>query len=168
MCTYFNALATNLSEIQKDCNEEIKSTVDNINAIAQKIALLNKEVNRIEVNGGKANELRDERANLIDELSSIVNVEVIENEVINSNGANLGGTNYTVVINGQVLVEGNDYQKLMCVSKNMPITFVILMDFTFTGKTAMEQKEIHLQQQQEHLWNLKGLLQFVMEITMKD
>ena len=117
LCTYFNALATNLSEIQKDCNEEIKSTVDNINAIAQKIALLNKEVNRIEVNGGKANELRDERANLIDELSSIVNVEVIENEVINSNGANLGGTNYTVVIIGQVLVEGNDYQKLMCVSE---------------------------------------------------
>ena len=42
-------------------NDEIKSTVDNINSIAQKIALLNKQINTIEIAGGKANDLRDSR-----------------------------------------------------------------------------------------------------------
>ena len=39
-----------------------------VNAIGEKIALLNKEINQIEVRGGYANELRDERAMLLDEL----------------------------------------------------------------------------------------------------
>jgi flagellar hook-associated protein 1 FlgK len=118
LCTYFNSLSTGLSAIQKDCNEEIKSQVQNVNAIGEKIALLNKEINSIEVRGGYANELRDERANLLDELSSIVSVETKEVEVQNTYGDNLGGTNFTVIINGQVLVDGNDYRQLECVSQD--------------------------------------------------
>ena len=116
LCTYFNALSQNLTELQEDCNEEIKSTVSNINSISQKVAMLNKEINMIEVRGGHANELRDQRANLIDELSSIVSVETQEFMVHNSNGQDLGGTNYRVMINGQMLVDGNDYRTLECVS----------------------------------------------------
>ncbi len=116
LCTYFNALSQNLTELQEDCNEEIKSTVSNINSISQKVAMLNKEINMIEVRGGHANELRDQRANLIDELSSIVSVETQEFAVHNSNGQDLGGTNYRVMINGQMLVDGNDYRTLECVS----------------------------------------------------
>ncbi|MDY3274355.1 MAG: flagellar hook-associated protein FlgK [Agathobacter sp.] len=116
LCTYFNALSQNLTELQEDCNEEIKSTVSNINSISQKVAMLNKEINMIEVRGGHANELRDQRANLIDELSSIVSVETQEFVVHNSNGQDLGGTNYRVMINGQMLVDGNDYRTLECVS----------------------------------------------------
>ncbi len=115
-CTYFNAMAQSLSDVQEDCNEEIKTTVENINAISKKLALLNKEINNIEVNGGFANELRDQRANLIDELSSIVHVETTEYEIENTYGDNLGGTNYTVIINGQVLVDGNEYRELEWVS----------------------------------------------------
>ncbi len=116
LCTYFNALSQNLTELQEDCNEEIKSTVSNINSISQKVAMLNKEINMIEVRGGHANELRDQRANLIDELSSIASVETQEFVVHNSNGQDLGGTNYRVMINGQMLVDGNDYRTLECVS----------------------------------------------------
>lgn len=116
LCTYFNALSISLKELQDDCNEEIKSTVSNINSMSEKIAMLNKEINMIEVRGGHANELRDQRAVLIDELSGIVSVETQEFEVHNSYGQNLGGTNYRVIINGQVLVDGNDYRTLECVS----------------------------------------------------
>ncbi len=112
LCTYFNSISTSLSEMQQEINDEIKTQTEEINSIAEKIALLNKEINSIEVNGGYANELRDERALLIDELSEIVSVEVIETEVVNSNGDNLGGTNYIVKINGQVLVDGKDYRLL--------------------------------------------------------
>lgn len=116
LCTYFNAISNSLTEIQDDCNEEIKSSVEEINSIAKKISLLNKEINGIEVTGGYANELRDERANLLDRLSSIVSVETNEYEIQNTYGENLGGTNFTVMINGQVLVDGNDYRQLECVS----------------------------------------------------
>ncbi len=119
MCTYFNNLSSSLQDIQKDCNEEIKNSVNNINAIAEKIALLNKEINQVETGtGAQASNLRDERANLIDELSQIVSVEANEYEIKNSNDPNnyLGGTNYRVIINGQLLVDGIYYNSLECVA----------------------------------------------------
>lgn len=56
--TYFNSVSIGLNQIQTDANLEVKSTVDNINAIAQKIALLNNQINVIEMQGGHANELQ--------------------------------------------------------------------------------------------------------------
>lgn len=116
LCTYFNAVSDSLTELQKDTNEEILNDTSEINSISQKIALLNREVNRLELNGGYANELRDERALLLDQLSALVNVETHEYEVANTYGENLGGTNFRVIINGQILVDGNEYRQLECVS----------------------------------------------------
>ncbi len=117
LCTYFNALATELQSTQTDVNEEILNATENINAISKKIALLNKEINKLEIHGGYANELRDERALLLDELSTVVSVESQEYEVANTYGENLGGTNFRVMINGQILVDGNEYRTLTCVSE---------------------------------------------------
>ncbi len=118
LCTYFNSLSDSLSSLQADVNEEIKTTVTNVNAISKKIALLNEKINNVEVRGGYANELRDERANLLDELSKIASVDTREVDIINTYGDNLGGTNFTVTINGQVLVDGSDYRTLDCVSQD--------------------------------------------------
>lgn len=111
---YFNSVATQLSKMQSDVNDEIKSTVDEVNATAQKIALLNKQINAIEIQGGYANELRDQRALLVDSLSKIVPVEVEENQVSNSNYADMetGATNYRIKINGQTLVDTYEYHEL--------------------------------------------------------
>lgn len=117
-CTYFNSVSDSLREIQKDCNEEIASTVSNINSIAEKIALINKEINKLEGKGGYANELRDERAVLLDELSAIVSVDTDEYPIKNTYGEDLGGTNFTVMINGQLIVDGNDYRQLECISSD--------------------------------------------------
>ena len=116
LCNYFNDMYDSLKKMQEDANEEIKSTTDQINSISEKLAILNKQINNYEIRGGNANELRDQRANLIDELSTIVDVEVKEYEVTNSNGEPLGGTNYRIYINGQVLVNGNEYRTLDCLS----------------------------------------------------
>lgn len=114
--TFFNATYQGLAEIQNNANEEIKSTVANINAIAEKIANLNKQINVIEVQGGYANELRDQRALLIDELSTIVPTEVSEVPVKNSNYPEMetGANYYTVKIGGQILVDSYDYETLVC------------------------------------------------------
>lgn len=119
LMTYFNSTATQLQELQGTVNDEIKSTVDNINSIAQKIALMNKQINVIEMQGGQANDLRDSRALLIDELSQIVSVEVNEDKVVNSNYPNMdtGATTYSVKINGQLLVDDYEYNTLSTVSR---------------------------------------------------
>ncbi len=121
--TYFNSVSTGLSEIQSSTNDEIKSTVANINAIAEKIAILNKQINVIEVQGGYANELRDERALLIDELSEIVPTECTESAVTNTNNPDMetGGTYFVVKIGGQTLVDTYDYNTLDCVARDYKV-----------------------------------------------
>lgn len=112
---YFNSVSMGLQSIQTDANLEVLSSVNNINAIAEKIALVNNQINVIEMQGGYANELRDQRALLIDELSAIVPVEVKETQVLNTNDEYYTGcTEYTVKINGQILVNTREYRTLEC------------------------------------------------------
>lgn len=119
LCSYFNTVANGLMSIQEDVNEQIGTTVDTINSIAQKIALLNNQINDVEVNGSYANDMRDQRALLVDQLSTIVAVEVKETKVVNTNYPEMytGATNYTVKINGLELVDGDQYRQLECVAR---------------------------------------------------
>ena len=117
---YFNGMAGNLEKVQKDINQEIKLKVDQINSLAGEIASLNKQINTIELAGTKANELRDRRTLLIDELSKIVDVEVKETPIIDANNENreTGANRYLVKIaGGQMLVDGSDYNGLECVAR---------------------------------------------------
>lgn len=103
---YFNTLSTNLTNIQKDSNEEVKNQVGEINTIAQNISSLNKQINQIEANKGSANDLRDKRNNLVDQLSKIVNIEISESDMGN------GLSTYEVKINQQVLVDNYNFNAL--------------------------------------------------------
>ena len=64
-----------------DANAEIKNKTDEINSIAAQVTNLNKQINIIEMTGITANELRDERSLLIDQLSLAVDVEVKETPI---------------------------------------------------------------------------------------
>jgi len=110
---YFNSLSTNLKKIQEECNFEIRNMVEKINSIAQQIAALTKQINTLEVSGGTANDLRDQRNLLVDELSQIANVTVTEKVV----GAGIGVTSYIVKIDGQTLVDTAEYNKLVVVPR---------------------------------------------------
>lgn len=119
LCRYFSSTSTQLTELQKGVNDEIKAQVDDINAIASKIATLSKQINVLEVSGSNANELRDERAALVDKLSEIVTVEVVEDDVIDPNYPDLdtGLTRFLVKLNGQSLVNTDEYNKLTVVAR---------------------------------------------------
>lgn len=119
LCSYFNTVANGLKSIQEDLNEQINSTVDMINSTAQKIALLNDQINDVEVNGSYANDMRDQRALLVDQLSEMVAVDVEEIKVVNSNYPEMytGATNYVLKINGLTIVDGNEYRQLECVAR---------------------------------------------------
>ena len=118
---YFNSMSANMSQVQKDVNQEIKLKIDEINSLASEIATLNKQINVIEIDGkANANELRDQRATLIDQLSAIVDVKVIETPVHDSNNPDrLTGANRFLVqiAGGQTLVDTNEYNALECVAR---------------------------------------------------
>lgn len=116
---YFNTMYGDLQNLQADVNDEIKIRVDHINSIAQDIATVNKQINTIEMGGGTANELRDKRDSLIDELSAIVDVEVEESPIYDQFGNATSATRCIVrIAGGQVLVDMNDYNQLVCVARS--------------------------------------------------
>ncbi len=115
---YFNNMYGDLQDLQADVNDEIKIRVDHINSIAQDIATVNKQINTIEMTGSTANELRDKRDALVDELSAIVDVKIEESPIYDQWGNDTGATRYIVrIAGGQTLVDMNDYNQLMCVAR---------------------------------------------------
>lgn len=116
---YFNNMYSNLRDIQADCNQEVRAMVSQINSYARQISVLNEKINTLEIQGTHANDLRDQRAVLIDKLSSLVPVEVEEKQVHNSNYPEMytGATHYTIKIEGQTLVDGDNYEELECYTR---------------------------------------------------
>ncbi len=91
-------IKTGARQLQDQINaqyDEMRIQVGKANNITEKIAVLNKNIMLAETNGGKANDLRDQRDLLVDKLSEITNVNVYEE----ANGQ------YTVVSNGMTLVQ---------------------------------------------------------------
>ena len=117
---YFNNMASSMEQVQKDVNSEIKLKIDEINSLASEIATLNKQINVIELSGSTANELRDNRSLLLDDLSAIVSIDVSEIPITDSNDPTrkTGGNTFIVKIaGGQTLVDTNDYNTLTCIAK---------------------------------------------------
>lgn len=117
---YFNGLAGNMEAVQKDINQEIKLKVDELNSLAGEIATLNKQINTIELTGVKANELRDRRALLLDQMSEIIDIETVETPIVDANNPEreTGANRFMVrVSGGQVLVDTSEFNGLECVAR---------------------------------------------------
>ncbi len=137
---YFNNMYTSLEKLQIDANNEIQNKVNEVNSIAAEIATLNKQINTIEINGVKANELRDKRNLLVDQLSKIVDVKVTEIPIYTNDAQVIkmmeaegsvgneqrkrelmeesGIYRYIVdIAGGQNLVNSYDYTTLECVAR---------------------------------------------------
>ncbi len=81
-------------------DREIIENIGRINDIAKKVAGLNLEISKIESHGVTANDLRDERNHLIDELSKKAKIQVLEGSTIN------------IALEGRLLVEGSRYEQI--------------------------------------------------------
>lgn len=125
---YFNGMYTNLQRLQNDANDEIQNKINQINRLASEVATLNKQINVIEVTGTTANELRDKRNLLIDELSKIVDVDIQEIPIYTTTDPKGEGDvkheesgifRYIVnIAGGQNLVNGYEYNTLECVARD--------------------------------------------------
>ena len=98
LCETFNYYYNQLVDQQNAYNDSMQVTVNSINSLTKSIADYNKQIFGYELSGQSANELRDQRALLVDKLSQLVNIEYSENE----NGQ------LTITTNGQTLVSNND------------------------------------------------------------
>lgn len=74
----FHHTAQQISDKQGDIEANVKVQVHQINNYADQIKSLNDQIKRAEVAGDNPNDLRDSRDQLVDELSQIVSVRVVE------------------------------------------------------------------------------------------
>lgn len=119
LADYFNNMSGDLKDLQKDINDEIKIQINQVNSIAEELATINKQINVIEITGIVANELRDKRDLLIDELSQYLDVTVKETPIYNAQNEETGATRCIVQVGGgQTLVDQNEYKTLVCVARN--------------------------------------------------
>lgn len=103
-----NQMGTQLEKTQKDLDFAVRTTVDEINNIADQVSKLNKQIYIYELDGNNANDLRDQRNLLIDKLSGLINIDAFED--------NQGKVN--ILVNGKALVAHDRTSELKAVTRD--------------------------------------------------
>lgn len=116
-------IGAQLVDQQISINQEIKTVVDNMNSIGKQVVTLNEQIKLQEANGSHANDLRDQRNRLLDELSNFANIKITEtekNKNYDPRDPSTGPSNIemTVQINGYTFVKGNEVYELKCVPRD--------------------------------------------------
>lgn len=93
-----------LTELQEDCVTKLEDAVNDVNDYAQQIVDLNVQIKELEAQNVDANDLRDQRDLLLDELSLLTNLSVTEQD----------GGMVDVSISGIPLVQGSNSYTLEC------------------------------------------------------
>jgi flagellar hook-associated protein 1 FlgK len=69
-----------LTTLENQIKLEVENTTGQINTLTNHIAELNDKIERMEINGGEANNLRDQRDRCITELSELIGLETLARE----------------------------------------------------------------------------------------
>ncbi len=115
-----NELANNFQNSQKSINDEIELGVSEINSLAKQIYELTQQIITIELRGGSANDLRDQRGVCIDTLAEYVDVDVEERSIMFGTGLDAVASDakaMSIRINGNILVDEMGYHELMVVPR---------------------------------------------------
>jgi flagellar hook-associated protein 1 FlgK len=101
----FNEIDQRLNLLRTNANSQVRDTVTEINSLGMRIAELNTSIQRLEATGRAANDLRDDRDILLDELAGLVNIQFNERE----NGI------IDVLIGGDQFITGRNVRQLVAV-----------------------------------------------------
>lgn len=104
LCSTLNDTAGELTQLRSDVNNEVKTTVEQINSYTTQIADLNRQVMVAKASGASTNDLKDQEDELVDKLSGLAGVTVTSNDN--------GGLN--ISLGDSVLVNGSDSHQLEC------------------------------------------------------
>jgi len=101
-------MSTSFKELQADLNIEFKSAVTDLNNNANQISQLNKIIYESELEGGKANDIRDQRNVLLDEMSELVDIQYYEDEQ----------KRFHVLLNGTEIVSHYRHDELVTTNRD--------------------------------------------------
>lgn len=135
-------------QLQDGVNQQITTTVDQVNVYTQQIAKLNTEITRMTAQSGgqPPNDLLDQRDQAVAQLSQMLGVKVVVQD---------GGTSYNVLTgNGQPLVLGSDSYNLKAVTSEADGSRTTVA-FTLPNGSVAEADESDL-----NGGSLGGLLKF--------
>lgn len=125
-------LATKLNSLQGSINADMVTMTKEVNRYTTQIASLNQQIKTAEIGGEKANDLRDARDLLTDELSDLIDVRTVEKD----NGATI------VYMGSMILVDGSDSFAIGTKTQNkngVPISTLIWEDSEYVLKNQHGQ-----------------------------
>jgi flagellar hook-associated protein 1 len=96
----FNKLNYDLTELRKDADLSISTTIEEINPLTEQIAELNQKIEAVESGGQNANDYRDKRDLLVKNLSNLIDVHSFEDgdgymHIYTANGKTLVDRSYS-------------------------------------------------------------------------
>ncbi|NCB77790.1 MAG: flagellar hook-associated protein FlgK [Negativicutes bacterium] len=109
-CQYLHDAAASLQAQREGVNQDVKTSVDQINSYAKQLADLNKTIAQAKASGSAANELQDQRDLLLDKLSAVAGITVTQTA---QNGDESNPV-WSVSIGSQMLVNGGSYDTIKC------------------------------------------------------
>ncbi|MDF1615413.1 flagellar hook-associated protein FlgK [Desulfurivibrio dismutans] len=96
---HFKTMNNEIIRARSDIGTNISTAVGDVNSLTSQIATLNTRITSSEVGNAQANDLRDQRDNLVKELAELVDI---------SHFAGKNGTYTVLLANGHPMVEGDE------------------------------------------------------------
>lgn len=104
MTVKINKIYEDLTFLRRSADNQIRDKVELINMNAKQIAELNKKIEAVKAEGKNPNDWMDRRDALIEDLSSLADVNVTRRD-----------RNFLVFIGSQILVQGKEYREVKAV-----------------------------------------------------
>lgn len=98
----FRELHGNATTLRAGFVDEMRAGTGEVNRLAEEIAQLNREIGKLEGDGGLANDLRDARDRALKELAGLVDVQTTDG----------GGSSVRVLVSGSLLVDAGSAHEL--------------------------------------------------------
>lgn len=142
-----SSISSALSNYQKNLNTNILQKVDRINEIGEQIELLNRQIVRYESGSENANDLRDTRNLLLDELGELVKISYSEDSTGNVN----------IMIEGRQFVWDGDVYGLTTIAEQSSELITVVWD---DGKNTplYDLTQECKSENNSNIGSLKGLL----------
>jgi len=110
-----NQISDALATYQDNLNTEVKNSVNHINALLKGIQECNEAVNKGELNGDRANDYRDQRNLLLDELSGYMEIDYYEEPdgrvVVKAEGQEVINKQFITTLELEQTVAGSSFVK---------------------------------------------------------
>lgn len=128
-----------LRTLQDSLNEQLKTNLEEVNSIGQKLADVNKQIGNVEsIQGNNANDLRDQRDQLELTLAKLVNFSVSKGAIISRNDVDPNmtdqGVDYYLNIAGSSFVDGATFHPLVIDNTGNESNYYSIYSETQDGK----------------------------------